>query len=103
MRAAPPARRFARKHLPIGLTARAKMVHIYRCAPKWGFFITVILRLHHDGADVLRKRSRSRRPACDDSRQMRVARRFAPPWRIHGTEAAYLVPIDSTPGISASA
>jgi hypothetical protein len=69
-------------------------------APKWGLPGGIILRSHYNGADVSGKGARSRLPVCGDSPQMRAAKRFALPWRIHGTEAAYLVPIDSMPGMS---
>jgi hypothetical protein len=75
-------------------------VHNNQFAPQWGFQAKLVLHLHHNGAFISEMGSRSVLRVCDDSPQMRAAKAFAPPWRIHGTEAAYLVPIDPGPSMS---
>jgi hypothetical protein len=83
--------------------SRAETVQASTNAPKWGFSTNAILRLHYDGAHRSEERTHVVLLVRVDSLQRRAATRFAPPWRIHGTEAAYLVPIDSAPGELASA
>jgi hypothetical protein len=54
--------------------------------------------LHYDGAEGLKESRHIYLLVRCGSAQAHTARRFAPRWRTHGTEAAYLVPIDSAPG-----
>jgi hypothetical protein len=83
-------------------TTCAETVQADTNAPKWGLSETSILRLHYDGAEGSKEFRHVYLLVRCGSRQAHTARRFAPPWRIHGTEAAYLVPIDSAPGGLAS-
>jgi hypothetical protein len=67
-------------------------------APKWGLSETSNLSLHYDGAEGSKESTHIDLLVRCGARQAHMASGFAPAWRTHGTEAAYLVPIDSAPG-----
>ncbi|MGP8438434.1 hypothetical protein ACT2FY_44080 [Paraburkholderia fungorum] len=70
------------------------VVHTSGNAPKWRCRSSHICLMHWFGALHGVKISRLHVVRCVHSLQTRAPCGFAPGWRIHGTEAALLVPID---------